>query len=88
MRAWGWMGKGGEGRGGREEEGRGEDGRTSPRRTWVMPISKSSTTDARWYVGKRSDLSRTGSVGRDACASRRCPNIRSGGVVRRGRFES
>ena len=54
-----------------------------------MPISWSSTTDARWYVGKRSDLSKTGSVGSDAWASRRLPKMRSGsGAARAGRIES
>jgi hypothetical protein len=51
--------------------------RTSPRKTWVIPISLSSTTDARWYVGNMSVLSRTGSVASDACASLGRPKIRS-----------
>ena len=62
--------------------------RTSPRRTCVIPISWSSTTDARWYVGYKSLFNNTGSVGSDACASLTVPKTKSGGVVLRGRFPS
>jgi len=41
-------------------------------------------------VGKRSDFSRTGSVGREACASRKVPKMRSdsGAAARAGSIES
>lgn len=61
---------------------------TSPRSTCVIPIWLSSTTEARWYVGNESDLSKIGSVGRDRRASRISPNIRSSGVGLSGTNES
>lgn len=43
---------------------------------------------AKWYVGKLSDLSRTGSVAKDECASLTLPKIISSGESRSGKLES
>ena len=64
---------------------REEEKCTSPRRTWVIPISWSSTTDAKWYVGNKSVFKRIGSVAKDRCASFSWPKTRStaGGLMGR-----
>ena len=45
----------------------------------MMPISWSSTTEARRYVGSKSNFSRTGPVGNDAWTSLRDPKTLSSG---------
>ncbi len=53
---------------------------SSPRTTWVMPISWSSTTLARWYVGKPSAFTITWSSGIGARTSPRITSTKESGT--------
>jgi hypothetical protein len=57
-----------------------EEIHSSPRTTWVMAISWSSTTLARWYVGKPSAFTITWSSGRGALTSPRITSSNTSGT--------